>query len=337
MGVDVEPCNAYVGCEDGLHSIQVSSDGIRAIGSCVGGNVVRDLAIDASHPETVYVACGYRGWGLHRSFDGGRSAQPIAFLDRWVWGVALHPLDPHTLFVGTEPPAVHISHDDGESFVACSDIDRLASRSEWTFFYDPFHSGHVHGFALHRDRPHRVLAGVEVGAFVASDDDGKTWREALVGHDVHRVVVDPDHPDRLLAATGEGMFASHDQGNTWEIVAELRDAYMHQIAFDPSRWERAFACVDAEGFAPLWRSEDAGHTWSPLDVSLPQPGAGVPLTFHPQTSGVLFFGGNIDDDRGALFVSEDAGENWRQLEGYLPKIWRVEMVPIGDRRTRDVT
>jgi hypothetical protein len=326
----MDPCLAYVGTEDGLRAIWIEHDRIREDGSCVHGNAVRDLAFDPSHPGTVYVACGYRGWGLYRSRDGGRSAEPIAFTDLWVWGLALHPLDPGTLFVGTEPPAVYISHDAGDTFEACSGIDRLPGRSTWTFSYDPFKAGHVHGFALHRERPRRILAGVEVGGFIASDDQGQTWREALAAHDVHRVAVDPDLPDRVLAATGEGLFTSRDAGMTWEVVRELRGAYMHQVAFDPFIPGRVFVCVDADGFAPLYRSEDGGHTWTSLNVGLPQPGASVPLAFHPRSPDTLIYGGNVADALGALFVSEDGGETWRQLDDYLPRIWRVEAVPLND-------
>jgi hypothetical protein len=56
------------------------------LGSCVAGHVVRDVAFDPHHPETVYVACGYRGLGLHRSTDGGPVREARAFEDRWVSG-----------------------------------------------------------------------------------------------------------------------------------------------------------------------------------------------------------------------------------------------------------
>src|ERR671925_190378 len=145
----MDRCLAYVGTEDGLRTILIGQDGVEELGSCVTGNVVRDVTFDPDRPDTVYIACGYRGWGLHSSTDGGRSAQVAAFEDRWVWGVGLHPLDPSTVFVGTEPPAVYVSHDGARSFDQCVGIDELPSRSAWTFFYDPFKAGHVHGFALH--------------------------------------------------------------------------------------------------------------------------------------------------------------------------------------------
>jgi Sortilin, neurotensin receptor 3, len=325
----MEPFFAYVGTERGLRTVHITDDGLTEVGSCVHGNVVRDLAVDPSDPDTAYIACGYRGWGLHRTRDRGRSAEPIAFADRWVWGVALHPLDPATMFVGTEPPAVHVSRDSANSFEAYTGIDRLPSRSAWTFFYEPFNAGHVHGFGLHPLRPDRILAGVEVGGFIGSDDSGLTWREALVGHDVHLIVVDPSAPDRVLAATGEGLFVSRDAGRTWNGVPVLA-AYMHQIAFDPSTANRVYACVDADGFAPLYRSEDSGENWMPVTANLPQPGASVPLAFHPTDPDVLIYGGNVSDTVGRVFTSEDRGQTWRQLVGDLPRVWRLKALRLDE-------
>jgi photosystem II stability/assembly factor-like uncharacterized protein len=223
-----------------------------------------------------------------------------------------------------------VSRDGARSFHACGGIDQLPSRDAWTFFYEPFRAGHVHGFALHPERSERILAGVEVGAFIASDDNGTTWREALVGNDVHLVSVDPGEPDHLLVATGEGVFASPDAGRTWDRVPVLA-AYLHQVAFDPFTPRRVYACVDADGFAPLYRSEDAGGTWAPVTGDLPRPGAGMPLAFHATDRDVLIYGGNVSQARGRLFVSEDRGRTWRAV-GDLPRIWQVKTVPF-DQKT----
>lgn len=318
----MKPCILYVGTEDGLRTVRIADGGtIDHLETGMKGQAVRAIAPHPNDPSTVYVGCGLRGWGLYRTDDGCETFTSVGFEDEWVWDVAFAP-DARTIYVGTEPPMLYVSHD-GRSFDALSAIETLESRSEWTFFHEPFSAGHIHGLAMHPDRPERLFAGVEHGAFIYSDDGGESWSEALVGYDLHRVAIDPTNPDRVFAGAGEGLFISEDAAQSWSAVETLRGKYVHGIVFDPQDSDTIYVYVDLAS-SPLYRSTDGGRTWEPVAEGLPAANPADPLCLHPTASDVLFYAGNSSNETSQLYVSADAGDTWEPLSFELPKVWRLE-------------
>jgi photosystem II stability/assembly factor-like uncharacterized protein len=318
----MRPCLLYVGTGDGMFVFRVSGKELELVGRGIEGNAVRGIAVHPEDSKIAYVACGLRGWGLYRTQDAGRSWELLGFKDRWVWDVVLHPNDPKTLYVGTEPPMLYLSRDNGKTFKAFEGIERLPSRPSWKFFYEPFYGGHIHGIALHPKRPERIFAGVEHGALIYSHDHGKTWHKALVGHDLHRIALDPTNPDRVFAGTGEGLFISATAGQTWQAVPTLKDKYVHGISFDPRAVHRVYVYAGEAG-SPLYRSDDGGRSFVPIGKGLPENGPADSLSLHPEEPNVLFYGGEVQKRRGQLFVSLDGGESFEPLGEELPKIWRL--------------
>jgi photosystem II stability/assembly factor-like uncharacterized protein len=322
-------CRLYLGTGDGLRTARLTNDGLEVTDSTVEGKAVRAISVDPDDPDDVFVGCGLRGWGLYHTSDGGSTVESLGFDDEWVWGVARHPVDTGTVYVGTEPPMVYRSTDGGETFEALDGVDDLPSRDDWTFFHDPFHAGHVHGFALDGRRPDRVLAGVEHGALLRSTDRGKTWSEALVGSDVHRVAVHPDDPDRVYAATGSGLHVSDDGGRTWDHPDGLSGAYLHGLVFHPGD-DRMYAYAASED-SPVHRSDDGGRSWRPLAPALPAARPADPLVAHPSDPETLVYAGDAEDGTSTIYVTTNGGGRWERLHAGLPKLWRLVATTIPGR------
>ncbi|MCP9490451.1 MAG: hypothetical protein MSC31_11335 [Solirubrobacteraceae bacterium MAG38_C4-C5] len=53
------------------------------------------------------------------------------------------------------------------------------------------------------------------GRFLASADGGGTWQERELPAPMFDLAIAPDDPQRLIAATEEGLFASNDAGGSW--------------------------------------------------------------------------------------------------------------------------
>ncbi len=141
--------------------------------------------------------------------------------------------------------------------------------------------------------PDMVYAGVEDAALFRTKDGGKTWQE-LPGLRCH-----PSGPSWMPGAGG---------------------MCLHTIVPDPGRAERMFVAISAAG---VFRSDDAGETWRPINRGLrsntiPDPDAEVGhcvhrIALHPSRPDVLFMQKHWD-----VMRSDDAGETWHEVSGNLP-------------------
>jgi photosystem II stability/assembly factor-like uncharacterized protein len=214
------------------------------------------------------------------------------------------------LYCGIEPAMVLRSEDGGDTWKRLDDIDALPSREKW-YFPPPPHQPHVRSIDFLPGAESSILAGVEVGGVLLSDDYGDTWREVNNGvHvDVHTVRPDPSQPGRLIAVTGGGVYLSEDTGESWKPVTEgLGQGYAVGVHINP---DRAGEALIATGERPpglnarVYHSLDGGHGWRQVtDPALPERYDRVPV--------VLFAKGSawIATDKGQVFRADDARGSW---------------------------
>jgi photosystem II stability/assembly factor-like uncharacterized protein len=141
--------------------------------------------------------------------------------------------------------------------------------------------------------PDTVYAGVEDAALFRTTDGGKTWEE-LSG------------------------LRRHGSGSKWQPGAGGMG--LHTILLDRSHSERIFIAISAAG---VFRTDDAGKTWRPMNKGLksqyiPDPNAEVGfcvhrIAMHQSRPNVLFMQLHWD-----VMRSDDAGETWHEVSGNLP-------------------
>src|SRR3984893_8241403 len=160
--------------------------------------------------------------------------------------------------------------------------------------------------------------------------NGEWWADLhLGGSQPQCVAVDPLHPEQIYCGTfDQGMWYSHDTGNSWQHVDEgITSEHVMSVAV--SALERTGnAGVVYAGTEPsaLFRSEDGGRTWRELAALRQLPSAPTwsfpprPYTSHirwitldPLLPGRVFAAA----EAGALVRSLDGGEHWedRQPDG----------------------
>jgi photosystem II stability/assembly factor-like uncharacterized protein len=141
--------------------------------------------------------------------------------------------------------------------------------------------------------PDTVYAGVEDAALFRSDDAGQSWHE--------------------LPALRE-----HESASYWQPGAG--GMCLHTIVVDPARPERIYIAISAAG---VFRTDDAGKSWRPINQGLrseglPDPKAEVGhcvhrIAMHPSRPDTLFMQKHWD-----VMRSDDAGESWYEVSGNLP-------------------
>ena len=221
--------------------------------------------------------------GVFRSNDFGQNwiEASAGLSHRHVRWLAYHPEISDLKFAGTEPAAIFISQDGGNSWHECREVTILREEYGWSLPYSP-EAGCVRGFAFHGKRGY---AAVEVGGVLRSEDNGTSWRlaegsdgspslegppEPFIYPDVHSIQVHPSSPDLVDAPTGGGFYRSSDGGSTWAL---LYDCYCRSVWTDPADPAHLILGpadhVDSNG--RIEETHDGGRTWSMASDGLNVP------------------------------------------------------------------
>jgi photosystem II stability/assembly factor-like uncharacterized protein len=304
---------------------------------------VRCLAADPLNPEVVYA--GTQGNGVLRSEDRGQTWQPAGLKGEKVKSLAISPHRPGLIYAGVSPAAVHVTHNGGQSWSELTGFQRV--RSWWWFSpaEQPM-KPYVQAITLSPTEPDVVLAGIELGAVVRSEDGGQTWSGHRQGalRDCHTMTFHASNGDWAYEAGGSGGGASFSRngGRSWEQhKAGLDCRYGWACAADPERPEVWYvsagpqpsllsfkfipqAHIDGQAGAHIYRSA-GGAAWEKLGGGLPQPldYMAYGLLTDPDAPGHLYAGLS----NGQVWHSADYGDNWALMPFNLGSV-RREMVLI---------
>ncbi|WIV65708.1 WD40/YVTN/BNR-like repeat-containing protein [Natrialbaceae archaeon AArc-T1-2] len=153
-------------------------------------------------------------------------------------------------------------------------------------------------------------------------DVGEGWETTprLEGRDLECVSVSPAAPDRIFVGTFEsGLYRSTDGGDSFESIgSSIGESAVMSLAISPHDPDVVYAGTEP---SRIYRSRDGGDSWDRLEglSDLPsEPEWYFPP--RPQTHHVRWIEVDpFDPERlyvgielGALVVSEDGGESWRE-------------------------
>jgi photosystem II stability/assembly factor-like uncharacterized protein len=310
-----------IGTVDGVVMLERAAHGWIVKNRALGGCSVS--AVTASDDGTLFAAT--HGFGAARSDDGGLT---------WTW--ILDGLDHMDLWsaragklagrdvvcVGALSAHLYISENRGKTWRELPALRNAPSVAKWCFPPPP-RIGHVKDIVFDGDR---LLVGIEIGALLVSKDFGENFTELVVDPDpvecdIHRVLVHPDRPHRLIVANGiVGVMSSEDDGATWRKNPMPPHAdYPDAIVVHPDEPDTVFLTAGV-GWPSHWyeigkargkiaRSRDGGNTWQRLLGGLPngQRALFSALTIEAWPGGSALYA--VDTD-GELFESTDEGDNW---------------------------
>ena len=303
----------------------------------LAGHDIRCLATDPHRPRVVFA--GSQGDGILRSDDSGKTWRPAGLSGQNVKSIAVSPTERGIIHAGTKPPSMFVSRDDGATWNELESFRRL--RRWW--WYTPAekpNDPYVQAIALSPTDSNVVLAGVEFGAVVRSNDGGRTWSNHKRGalRDCHSMTFHNKDGNRVYEAGGSGFGASFSQdgGITWHKAGlGIAHAYGWACAADgadPDIWYvsaapmvafRPFtpmpAHFDGRANTSIFRSSK-GERWKKLSGGLPQPlnYMAYALLTDSNAPGHLYAGLSNGD----IWHTSDHGDTWNQLPLNLTGIHR---------------
>jgi photosystem II stability/assembly factor-like uncharacterized protein len=244
----------------------------------VGGDI-HSLVADPANPSRLFVG-GHQAVAVSK--DRGRTWQAVETLenaDAMGWAFV------EGRIIVSGHPGLNVSGDGGRTF----------GRQNEGFPATDVHSIGGTGSTLY--------AGSPALGFFGSANGGATWQviNTQAGHSFFgRILVDPDDPNRVVAADmSGGAVESTDGGRTWRRMGGLPDASW--VAWDPG--DRRHLVASRPGAA--MESTDGGETWSPL--TLPESVWIVELSPHDPD---LMFATVHEGTTAIVWVSTDGGETW---------------------------
>lgn len=256
-----------------------------------------------------------------------------AFISGRVSQIAVFPDSPSHYLVAEAAGGVWMTHNNGTSWTPV--FDNYGSYSIGWITIDPKNPSTVWVGTGENNNQRAVAFGDGV---YKSEDGGRTYRNVglkLTEH-IARIVIDPRDsnvvyvaaPGPLWKGGGErGLYKTTDGGKTWSASLIKVGDYTgcSDVVMDPrnpdvlfaathQRERRYFGMIHGGPESRLWRSNDAGKTWTVVGGGFPNTGdlGRIGLNFAPSNPSILYAQVEGNEGRGGLYRSSDAGATWEK-------------------------
>jgi len=265
-----------------------------------------------------------------------------------VWSLAHGGKDrPGVLWAGTIPGGLFRSDDHGVTWTLNEPLWNVPGRDQW--FGGGYDDAGIHSVCVDPRNGDRIAVGVSCGGVWLSDDAGKTWACKTTGmyaeympperredpgiQDPHIMVQSPSNPEVFWVQHHNGVFRSRDRAGKWDDISPNAQPsrFGFVVAVHPQDPDTAWfvpavkdECrIPVDGQVVVSRTRDGGKTFDVLRDGLPQKQAYDLVYRH---------GLDVDDSgerlvmgstTGGLWVSENGGDSWTNVNSHLPPIYAV--------------
>jgi len=316
----------------------------RLVGPSRGGRVTTVTGVP-SQPKTFYM--GVASGGLFRTTDAGASWVPITDgkLPLGSMGcVAVADSDSNVIYLGTGSDGVRSNVSTGRGVYKSSDAGQT-----WKFI-GLYNAGQIGSVRIHPTNPDIVWVSAVGDAFKSNSergvfkttDGGQTWRKVLFLSDSvgsMDVELQPGNPNvvyawmsrlerkpwTIISGSREGGFYKSTDGG--EHFAKITDGLPSELigkanlAVTPADPNRIYALIEAKPGGGLYRSDNAGQTWTQVNSQgslIQRPFYYTTLGADPTNADVVYAGAE------GFFKSIDAGKTFttfRTPHGDNHEIW----------------
>jgi photosystem II stability/assembly factor-like uncharacterized protein len=309
----------------------------RCIGPHRGGRTVGAVGVP-SQPNVFYI--GVNNGGVWKTTDFGRTWKPI-FDDQptgSIGDIVVSLSNPNTIYVGSgeglQRPdlsvgdGVYKSTDGGKTWIntGLKEAQQIGGLA-----IDPKNENRVFAAAL----GHPYGPNEERGVY-RTIDGGKTWERVLYKDEntgAIQVTIDPNNSNIVYAdmwagrqgpwengawnGKESGLFKSIDGGSTWKKLTTglpTTEQGLGRIGFciAPSNSNRLYATVDAGKYGGIYRSDDAGETWTNINADERYWGRGsdfAEVKVDPKNADIVYTADVV------TWKSVDGGKTWSAFRG----------------------
>lgn len=286
-----------------VDSAVVSGLAARNIGSAaMSGRISSVAAANIQGKTLLYV--GAASGGVWKSADGGTTFKPV--FDKQavqsIGSIAIDPQNPQTVWVGTGEAWTRNSVSIGDGIYRSGD-----GGETWTNMGLP-----------NSERIARVLVSPKNSSVVYACVPGKLWSDSAE----------------------RGLYKTVNAGKSWTLILKGKNLSTgcSSVAIDPRDPRIVYAGLwdfrrkgwtfrsggegpEAESGSGLYRSDDAGHSWTALGLGLPAaPWGRVEVALAPSSPNIVY--ALIESNSSALYYSEDGGKNWQARDRSQHMVWR---------------
>lgn len=265
---------------------------LRGIGPAMTGGRISDIAVDPRDPRIWFVAVA--SGNVWKTTNAGTTFTPV-FDDQGSFSIGCVTIDPNdslTVWVGT-------GENNSQRSVAWGD------------------------------------------GIYKSVDGGRTWKNMGLAKSEHlsKIVVDPrDSNVVYVAAQGplwnpggeRGLYKTTDGGKTWKAVLTISEnTGVTDVVMDPAnpdvlyaaayqRRRHVFTLINGGPESAIYKSNDAGATWTKLTAGLPKEHIGrIGLAISPAAPKTVYAIVEAARRSGGFFRSKDGGANWEKTNSYM--------------------
>jgi photosystem II stability/assembly factor-like uncharacterized protein len=307
----------------------------RLVGPSRGGRVTTVTGVP-SQPKTFYM--GVASGGLFRTTDGGVTWAPIT--DGKVplgstGCVAVADSDPNVIYLGTGSDDVRSNVSTGRGMYKSTDAGQT-----WKFI-GLYNAGQIGSVRIHPTDPNTAWVSAQGDAFKANSergvfkttDGGQTWKKVLFVSDqvgAMDIELQPGNPNVVYAwmsrlerkpwtiisgAREGGFYKSTDGGEHFNKITTGLPAELigkANLAVTAAKPDRIYALLEAKPGGGLYRSDDAGQSWTAMKSQPAQIANGmiqrpfyyVALGADPTNADVVYTGAE------GFYKSTDGGKTF---------------------------
>lgn len=285
------------------------------------------------HPKNPAIVLAGTQDGVWMSSDGGVSFKRAAFPDseKQIWCFLFDSRDPSRILAGGSPIDIYRSDDAGASWRKMPNPN-IPERCKGPFAH------RVMRLVQHPTRPDEVYAALEIAGAARTLSFGESWddcsahlielaelpqyKSKIVTDtfaegmlDGHAITISPSDPDAVVLACRMGLFESRDKGRTW-IDKEMKRfspvTYGRDVRIsthDPKTMYCALSVAAASKDGGLYKSIDAGKTWSRFD-KVQVHGTIMSIGLAASDPNTVLLGARYE---GEIFATDDGGATWKAI------------------------